>query len=829
MADPPHFVHVSGPPLRQSTIMARYLFLEKFNNYFNRKVIKYDTIVQYMFASGGFKLQSAIVNFKPNDNVSTEIIDNDVGIHPDYLLVLSDDATEILSRWFIMETVRTREKQYRYILRRDVIVDNLDSLESSPIFVQKAWLDENNSLILNDEGMSFNRIKRSETLLKDFSGSAWYVAYLSKNKGGAQIDLQIPAGEVEGSVTLSDIADEIGISEAYLASLLNFNGDQVNPARFVNSLDFHFWTWGVGSGVFDYRFGVGFDYKIEGVHSTFTGDTSGDEYPLFNVLTTPAGNNLINSYIRDAVNNHKTALRNQLTQILNVPYLLDTDKLNILRNYQGKYVLYLGKYYKLNIVISGTSSMTHDSYFPYNKYSSLEDIALEVNSRAEGNYYLNTSGGYLSFSSNADNIYIQLNEVSDDPNIPVMDLAISSARKQTLDQQFDIICFPANDVEFELKDENDQIYTFTSIGEICRKMVTKLGIQEDANVYDIQLLPYCPLDKIIELYDLAEGKDYNLIKGHNDPTKLYGTVFYIPSANFQQRLDYSLTIKESMKMDNECDLYRIIAPNYQGVFEFNIAKNGGTVNFFTAYCTYKPYTPFIKVTPDFQYVYGSDYNDDRGLICSGDFSMPRVNSAWESYQLQNKNYQNIFNRDIQNLEIMQGIERRQHEVTGGLGIFTDALKGAVAGGVVSGSPWGAAIGGVLGAGASAAGYLMDKDIMAIQHREQRSLAVDKFNYQLGNIKALPYTITKVGSFDISSKIFPVLVYYTCTDKEREAMRLKLKYESMTVMKVGYFGDFYNRFDEPKYFKGELIRCDDLAEDNHMLEAIYSELLKGVYM
>lgn len=809
--------------------MARYLFLENFNNYFNRKVIKYDTIVQYMFASGGFKLQSAIVNFKPNDNVSTEIIDNDVGIPPDYLLVLSDDATEILSRWFIMETVRTREKQYRYILRRDVIVDNLDALESSPVFVQKAWLEENNSLILNDEGMSFNRIKTSETLLKDFSGSAWYVAYLSKNKGGTQIDLQIPAGEVEGSVTLSDIASEMGISEAYLASLLNFNSDQVNPARFVNSLDFHFWTWGVAGGTFDYRFGVGFDYKIEGVHSEFTGDTSGDEYPLFNVLTSPTGNNLINSYIRDAVNNHKTDLRNQLTQILGVPYLLETEKLNILRNYQGKYVLYLGKYYKLNIVNLGASSMTHDSYFPYNKYSSLEAIALEVNSRAAGNYYLNTSGGYLSFSSNADNVYIQLNEVSDDPNIPVMDLAISSARKQTLDQQFDIICFPANDVEFELKDENNQIYTFASIGEICRKMVTKLGIQEDANVYDIQLLPYCPLDKIVELYDLVEGKDYNLIKDHNDPTKLYGTVFYIPSASFQQRLDYSLTLKESMKMDNECDLYRIIAPNYQGVFEFNVAKNGGSVNFFTAYCTYKPYTPFIKVTPDFQYVYGSDYNDDRGLICSGDFSMPRVNSAWESYQLQNKNYQNIFNRDIQNLELMQGIERRQHAVTGGLGIFTDSLKGAVAGGMVSGSPWGAAIGGVLGAGASAAGYLMDKDIMAIQHREQRSLAVDKFNYQLGNIKALPYTITKVGSFDISSKIFPVLVYYTCTDKEREAMRLKLKYESMTVMKIGYFGDFYNRFDEPKYFKGELIRCDDLAEDNHMLEAIYSEILKGVYM
>ena len=817
--------------------MARYLFLEKFNNYFNRKVIKYDTIVQYMFASGGFKLQSAVVNFKPNDNVSTEIIDNDVGIHPDYLLVLNDAATEILSRWFIMETVRTREKQYRYILRRDVIVDNLDALTVALVFVQKAWLDENNSLILNDEGMNFNRIKTSETLLKDFSGSAWYVAYLSKNKGGTQIDLQIPAREVEGAVTLSDIADEMGISEAYLSSLLNFNNDQVNPARFVKNIGIQFWTRGAGviadGGVY-----LHWNDKLErnSFNFNYGWDSDGDIFPLFIELYNGALSLLADQYYADALDIYKDELLSYMPTLMNKPYMLNTDMLNILRKYIGRYVLYLGKYYKLDIFVSGTDTILEKSMFATNQFGVLYKIAQKTvelaptsNSwrladPAEGEQ----GAGYRDIRTIADKVFIQLNEVSDDQNIPVMELAISAARKQTLDQQYDIICFPANDVVFELKDGDDNIYTFTSVGDICRKMVAKLGIQEDANVYDIQLLPYCPLDKIVELYDLVEGKDYNLIKDRNDPTKLYGTVFYIPSASFQQRLDYSLTLKESMKMDNECDLYRIIAPNYQGVFEFNVAKNGGSVNFFTAYCTYKPYTPFIKVTPDFQFVYGSDYNDDRGLICAGDFSMPRVNSAWESYQLQNKNYQNIFNRDIQNLEIMQGIERRQHSITGGIGIFNDAVKGAVAGGMVGGG-WGAAAGAVLGAGASTVGYMADKDIMAIQHREQRSLAVDKFNYQLGNIKALPYTITKVGSFDISSKIFPVLVYYTCTDKEREAMRLKLKYESMTVMKVGYFGDFYNRFDEPKYFKGELIRCDDLAEDNHMLEAIYSELLKGVYM
>ena len=819
-----------------------YCLLKKFNNYFNRKVIKYETLSDYQENSEDFFIPKTEqggmkpFDFNPSDNVTTEIIVNDVPFDPDYFLLL-DEKQNIVQRWYVLEQKRNRQGQWVYYLRRDVIVDNLNSLLTSPVFVQKAWLDENNPLILNDEGMSFNRIKTSETLLKDFSGSAWYVAYFSKNKGGTQIDVQIPAGEVEGAVALSDIASEMGISEAYLSSLLNFNGDQVNPARFVKNIGIQFWTKGAGiiadGGVY-----LQWNDKLERNSFTYNygWDSDGDIFPLFIELFNGALSSLADKYYADALDIYKDELLSYMPTLMNRPYMLNTDMLNVLRNYQGKYVLYLGKYYKLDIFTSGADTVLEKSMFATNQYEVLYKIAQKTEELApsSGLWRLATpaegeqGAGYRDIITIADRVFIQLNEVSDDPNIPVMDLEISSSRKQTLDQQYDIICFPANDVEFELKDGSDNIYTFTSVGDICRKMVTKLGIQEDANVYDIQLLPYCPLDKIVELYDLVEGKDYNLIKNRKDPTKLYGTVFYISSASFQQRLNYSLTLKESMKMDNECDLYRIIAPNYQGVFEFNVAKNGGSVDFFTAYCTYKPYTPFIKVAPDFQYVYGSDFNDNRGLLCSGDFSMPRVNSAWESYQLQNKNYQNIFNRDIQNLEIMQGIERRQHEVTGGVGIFTDALKGAVAGGMVGGG-WGAAAGAVLGAGASTAGYLMDKDIMAIQHREQRSLAIDKFNYQLGNIKALPYSLTKIGAFDISSKIFPVLEYYTCTDKEKEAMRLKLKYESMTVMKIGYFGDFYNRFDEPKYFKGELIRCDEIADDNHILEAIYSEIMKGVYM
>lgn len=123
---------------------------------------------------------------------------------------------------------------------------------------------------------------------------------------------------------------------------------------------------------------------------------------------------------------------------------------------------------------------------------------------------------------------------------------------------------------------------------------------------------------------------------------------------------------------------------------------------------------------------------------------------------------------------------------------------------------------------------MDMDILAMRQKEAKSLALDKFNYALGNVKALPYTLTKVGAFDINSKIWPFLEYYTCTEEEKEALESKITYESMTVMRIEVIGNYLEAFEEKHYLKGELIRNETIADDNHILEAINYEFAKGVY-
>ena len=312
-------------------------------------------------------------------------------------------------------------------------------------------------------------------------------------------------------------------------------------------------------------------------------------------------------------------------------------------------------------------------------------------------------------------------------------------------------------------------------------------------------------------------------------------MFYPRYASFSNFIDEKLEDAEEPKVESNCSFYRLVSPNYQGSFEFNLAKNGGSVESFTAYCTCKPYSPFVKVAPQFSYLYGIDFNDARGMISSGDFSMARTQSKWEEFELNNKNYQNIFNRDIQSLDFTATLDYRNATIAGGLGVFTDTIKGGAAGGFVGatagpvGAVAGAVIGGTLAGVSSGMGMNVDLDTMLKKYQEARSLSIDKYNYTLGNIRALPYTITKIGAFDVSSKIFPFVEFYTCTDMEKEAFRNKIKYESMTVMRIGTFGEFYRKNDEIHFFKGELIMNEDIADDPHIFDAIYAELMKGVRM
>ena len=136
--------------------------------------------------------------------------------------------------------------------------------------------------------------------------------------------------------------------------------------------------------------------------------------------------------------------------------------------------------------------------------------------------------------------------------------------------------------------------------------------------------------------------------------------------------------------------------------------------------------------------------------------------------------------------------------------------------------------GFLRAGETANKIWSDQDLYEMSTAENRSYAYDMFNYGIQNIQALPYTLTKVSAYNANNKIFPMIEYFTCSAREKQAFKDKLKYNGMSVNVIGKISD-YVKSGEQRFIKGQLIRLDDIADDSHIANEIYNEISKGFYI
>lgn len=362
------------------------------------------------------------------------------------------------------------------------------------------------------------------------------------------------------------------------------------------------------------------------------------------------------------------------------------------------------------------------------------------------------------------------------------------------------------------------------------------------NIYDLQLLPYCPLRtsdgtnmfvpdatgetigqyNITNITPIGQGTNFYYIYETNENGSTLGdfagVLFWCDTNKFTFDIPYTIdfpTKAEDIKVNNECDMYRLCSPNFNGMFEFNPVKNGGVTKF-NVDCMYQPFNPYIHINPDFNLLYGSDFDDCRGLICQGDFSLPQETSAWANFVQNNKNYQNSFDRQIQNMEFNNKYQMAS-QITGAI---TGAL-GTGATGFMLGGPMGA---GIMG-GLSVAGGIADTIMLADKQKETLDYTKDQFDFNMQNIKAIPNSISKTNPITNNNKIFPILEKYTCTDIEKQALKDKLKYNGMTIGRIGKISDFLT--DDYTYIKGKVIMLDNIEEDYHSVLEIAQEIDKGI--
>lgn len=802
------------------------LYLYEAHSYYNRKIVRYRYTYEYEESFGGSSYVANNISFNPNDGITTTQIINYPLDHPyfegtaapSYCLVV-DDAGNIVSRWWITSHSRIRKGQANLSLLRDVIADYYDEVMTAPSFVRKGYISTiNDTAIYNNEEMTFNQIKTSEYKLKDKSNAAWYVGYISKTAGGETISIPTDDYVISGDYETLEQYPYYANTNANTP----FVGDYTDITFRINFYNNMAQGWDENGNpklpTYDRRAIL---YTTYGAIAT----TNQKGFPVFT-----EGKHVLSDIYPWVSQAAKSSITNWRESSYAITGAHRGSALTTFLEQEGKYIRIAGTTYKIsieNVYVSRKVDIDNTNIFA----QSFKDVAIAANNiggvnmirvnAAEGNW------SAVEYTAQGYKIVLEAQPEND------IEYTLPTTRNHCADSPYDLVMVPAT---FLWLDDNEVSIDVDLSKKVIDALILKLG----ANGYDWQLLPYSPLeDRYFEAFtgnsgsrlrtSLLPNMDYYDIIGEGQAQ----TIILFPSiSSFNKTIKYIIDVpadSTNFKVANECDIYRLCSPNYNGQFEFSATKNGGVLAWNVS-CSYKPFAPYIRVAPAFNKLYGRNFFDARGLICGGDFSLTQTDNNWVSYQIQNKNYQVMFDRQIENMEVNNSVQRTLEGWNVATGTISGAASGAMAGGM-TGNPYAAIGGAIVGGVTSFAGGLADIHLNEKLRQEAMDYSKDQFGYQLQNIRALPNSITKVGAATNDFKYWPFVEYYTCTDIEKQALLDKMKWNGMTIMRVGQVQDFLHPYltEAGTFIQAKPIRLDYIAEDSHLAEAIAAELNTGVYI
>lgn len=797
------------------------LYLLAFNNYYNRTIKRFETIEDYV----DFMVYTPLVcNFNPADGIDTEHVFNVpyVANTPtaDYLIV-ADEDNNIVSRWFIVNATRNRGGQYSLTLHRDLIADYYNEVLAAPTYIERAIASISNPFIFNSEGLQFNQIKTKEVLLKDETGCGWYVGYVAADT--AETAITLPTAEnisyPTPSIDYETLIEMTGTNmvrrpDNYtVRAIAPIGGKALNRKLSINT-----------SG-----------YLNDATDIAYTGTNPYKTRYLFNSSRTASMDG--NAFMAAAANNEtvNTGLAAELSaEGLN---LKEGDVIDALTSMSGNtyYDVAADKIFTVSFDKTTTRTITK-KLTTGAAYTTLSTIAKEqcaMNAGGSGSVDVD-----LTMEVNVAVYVLTLTDMTDKLGATA---TIGPNVISLTDAPYKMFAIPAGRVSIAFEGAPAVSYSSntTLSKNFAMAAATKLGSQ----LYDLQYLPYCPIraeyadGKIILNGSLATAEDKTITFLKQGDDNIYSFMLWAKESNFSFNIQEKITIPAdgiNFKIANETKFCRLVSPNYNGSFQFKPTANYG-VEYFEVNCSYKPFQPYIHINPHFtkEGLYGGDYNDNRGLVCGGDFSLPIATDNWINYQIQNSAYKDQFNRQVENMETTFGIQLEQQRTAGFINTITAGISGATTGGML-GSFGGAGVGVPLaaasaGLGMLASAYGAQKDLEYAQRLQEEAMSYtrDQFALNLQNIRALPYSLSKVGAFTIDNKIFPFVEFYEATEQEVAALEQKLKYRSMAIGAIDTIANYLQ--DEPTFIQGSVIRIDVLGEDYHSSAAIANEIHKGVYI
>lgn len=853
------------------------ILLCRFNNYYNKLKMHPRTAAQYRAA--GYVLYTEGdneygLNFWPNDGVNTAHVfncDAEDAEAADYAVVVDFTTDAVISRWFVMEAVKNLRGQYNITLHRDVIADNWEAVMTAPAMLQRGpILDKYDTLIFNDEGNRYNRIKRSETPLKDALGTPWIVGYMTKPT--TENPDQDPyytvrykpsfTGEDQTTITLTpaewQLINHLQSGNYGVCTGARI-GAQVEVLNHTNENGYFIMS--DTSAQYRYATAISGLERVTWIKTVYSGYQGGPK----------GAEGIINDLWRTWRNANLSRWNTVYSALVSVaPYnLIEESEYQALYNkVNGKTCIYNGVQYVINMNL--TSQITR--IYATSQNVDANNLIVDFMNYCFSHGINNISSIKSALGSGNPTEY---DKTKVDVQMVIIgggDISVNIHKDhdQLDDAPWSMFAIPIYPIQAkwhgstnpESPEYNLYMTTATlSAYSMARALTERWG---GTFLKDLQIVPWCPMPEVIvedevthtayldltllhrssygdtldenayrwskieELYEInpERWKAVNVMlwcdKCSGD-VQLKGPSIDLPAGK----------TPEEYKVIIETHIARLVSPNQNGTFEFRPGVNYGVnADDWIGRWTYKPFAPFIQVSPRWKAegLYGGIWKDTRGLICQGDFSMPQTSSAWETYMVNNKNYQAAFDRAIDHLEFTQTQERIQQEIGMATGAFQGGMRAGAAGAAAAAGagPVGAAVGAAVGTGLSFAGGLVDYSMMKDRQREAQSYQRDLYRMNLENIQAQPANINKVGAMDYSFRMWPVLEQYTATEEEERSLVEQL---AETGFRLGKIGKIQDRMVPGRtlFVQANIIRLPGLAGDYHVATEIAAEAARGMFM
>lgn len=814
------------------------LYLLQYNNYYNRVVKKLNTLEAYQDYLVA-KIMDLNIDIK--DSINTTIVINykEQLDTPNYLLI-EDKGRNVVTRWFVIECTMIRGLQYSLAIRRDVIADYFDEIMVSPCIVQKGWVSNNNVLVFNKEQQEYNKVKTNELPIKDNTGIGYVVGFVARDsnhsgkiKTSYNAELQI---DFDYSALSTATKEKMAIGSATPQSY--FTDRKIAFIDVNNVGDSIYWYIGPNQKLYF----VNNNSKIRIYNDSYSNSdfnvSTSSNFPTLSEHIRIYGQQLATSVItsnqiRDLYLKpfHKKLSSITLGKLNNYisksnedvwrSYLnITPSDYNYLKSFDGKICEISGVYYRAELKSSfkqsGNKTNDINTLTYYIRQSlpnstDLLDIDMFVN-KSINIEDLVTSDIQLYYDEY--NVYIKLTPINEKVYTNLTDKA---NRTHLIDNPYDMFVIPY---------DNDYVYTVNNTDYQANKnmainLAQAICEASGSETYDIQIVPFCPFN--IESHDwslINSEAIYRDVGGDNDDSNddIVGYYFWTDKSNRtfsigETRTALTLSDNPSYKEITQLHRYILCSPDKSSQWEFNPAMNKGITQWNVSF-DYRPYSSYVKIQPKWDYLYGQeDYNgstDYRGLIFNGAYSLTQLNDAWANYLNSNKNYQQIFDTQI-NTEIKKfSMNQEAQWNTVGLRNYSfNPIKS------------------VLGIIGESKQMDFDREVFNVDLSAKRDL----FNYQLDNIQNQPDTIKKLTSINIDFRIFPFIEIFEPQEQEVQLFQNMIRYNGMTIMCTGYIENYLEPNNET-FIKATLIRFNEFeAQENDytLVQNINIELDKGIYI